>query len=264
VLTFYFGGDRGLFGALHTPPRTDKPPRLVVFCAPLWREAVRAHRVLRQLAVRLAGEGITVLRFDYADAGDSRGDCEDGAVKPWVGDVAAAIDEAKRSQGVAQVTLLGLRFGASLAAMAAAKRDDIERLVLWEPVAHGARYLEEGLADHREWMQSYAQWRRLPSRDIADAGDEILGYRVTAAMRGSIEGVDLAQLPGAPSRVLLIERDAPAPAGGLAAVLGRLGARVDHQVLVEPEIWKPHSAAATAGARKTQEVISSWLSRSAS
>jgi pimeloyl-ACP methyl ester carboxylesterase len=267
--TFYFGGEPRLFGVLHEPQLdTDGDdagaPGVVVLCAPLWREAIRAHRVLRQLAIRIASQGGAVLRFDYSGAGDSGGENEHGDVNVWLGDVGAAIDEAKRLRGVDRVSLLGLRFGATLAALAAARRDDVQRLVLWEPVADGSSYVEEGFADHRTWLERYARWRRMPVAAVADPGDEILGFRLTTAMRRSIGAVQLAQLQRAPSHVMVIERAGPGADGGLGAVLAALGARVEHEVLAEPEIWKPHETEVVAGAHRTQEVISSWLRRSVS
>ena len=262
-MEFYFGGARRqLFGVLHEPTRASAA-RVVVFCAPLWREAVRAHRVLRQLGVRLAKDGFSVLRFDYTGAGDSAGDTEQGDVETWLGDVAAAVDEARRAKGVARVTLLGLRFGATLAALAAAARDDVERLVLWEPVAAGPKYLEDGLSDQRAWAELYAEWRRLPRAEVADPGDEILGFQVTAAMRTSIAGVDLARLPRTAPQVLVIERAPPDETGGLPSLLSARGARVHHEVLAEPEVWKQHRTEAAAGARQTQDFIAGWLARSA-
>jgi alpha/beta superfamily hydrolase len=267
-MAFYFGdAARSLFGVWHEPPaaRAGAAPRVLVLCAPLWREGVRAHRVLRQLGLRLAKDGYTVLRFDYSGAGDSAGDNEHGDVETWLGDVAAAVDEARRAKGTDRVTLLGLRFGATLAALAAASRDDVERLVLWEPVADGKKYLDAGLADQRAWGDLYATWRRLPRADVADPGDEILGYRVTEAMRASISAVDLlAGLPRTAAHVLVIERTAPEATGGLPALLASRGARVHHEVLAEAEVWKQHSTEGAAGARQTQDFIAGWLARSSS
>ena len=63
-----------------------------------------------------------------------------------VADTRAAIDELKRQvPGLDRVTLVGLRFGATLAAAAAAGRDDVERLVLWDPVVDGADYMQSVL-----------------------------------------------------------------------------------------------------------------------
>jgi exosortase A-associated hydrolase 2 len=259
---FYFGGAaRSLFGVLHEPAGGGGS-EVVVFCAPLWREGIRAHRVLRQLGVRLTKLGHAVLRFDYSGAGDSAGESADGDVDVWLEDVAAAIDEVRRRRRAARVTLLGLRFGATLAALAAARRDDVDRLVLWEPVVDGAHYLAAGATDQRTWREKYAAWRRLPRAALPDPGDEILGFPVTEAMRRSIAAVDLGELPRTPRSVLIVERSAPAPAG-LASTLASRGARVEHQVKVEPEVWKQQEDEGVAGARETLELVAGWLTGSA-
>ena len=258
---FFFGGTaRSLFGVLHEPAGAGDA-EVVVMCAPLWREAIRAHRVLRQLGVRLAKLGHAVLRFDYSGAGDSAGESEHGDVDVWLEDVAAAIDEVRRRKPAARVTLLGLRFGATLAALAAARRDDVERLVLWEPVVNGTRYLDAGAADHRVWRERYAAWRRLRLAELSDQGDEILGFRVTEAMRRSIAAVDLlADLPRTSRSVLVVERSASDANGGLALTLASRGARVDHHVKAEPEVWKQQEDEGVAGARETLALVASWLS----
>jgi pimeloyl-ACP methyl ester carboxylesterase len=251
-----------LFGVLHEPARLGGDGGAVVVCAPLWREAIRAHRVLRQLGLRLVKDGRAVLRFDYSGAGDSGGDGEHGDVDTWVDDVGAAIDEVRRERDVERVTLVGLRFGATLAALAAARRDDVDRVVLWEPVVDGAAYLEAGFAEQRQWADAYAAWRRLPRSAVSDAGDEILGFRVTDAMRASISAVSLMHLPTRAARLLVVERQAPSAGAPWSALAPN--AQVDHKVMAEAEVWKQHRGEGAAGARQTCEVIASWLARSVS
>ena len=258
---FYFGGAaRSLFGVLHEPAG-DGDSGGVVVCAPLWREGIRAHRVLRQLAARLSKGGHAVLRFDYSGAGDSAGESEHGDVGVWLEDVAAAIDEVRRRRTVTRLTLLGLRFGATLAALAAARRDDIDRLVLWEPVFNGAEYLQAGVADQRAWAERYAAWRRLPRAELPDGRDEILGFRVTSAARLSIAAVDLGDLPRTAPSVLIVDRAPVDAKGGLPFTLTSRGARVDHEVKTESEVWKQHDG--VAGARETLELIATWIAGSA-
>jgi alpha/beta superfamily hydrolase len=256
---FYFGGaPRSLFGVLHEPPAGGEA-KAVVMCPPLWREGIRAHRVLRQLGVRLAKVDHAVLRFDYSGAGDSAGESVHGDVDVWLEDIAAAIDEVRRRRRVARVTLLGLRFGATLAALTSARRDDVERLVLWEPILDGSRYLHTGAADQRAWAARYATWRRLSRAELPDGGDEILGFRVTDAMRRTIGAVDLTDLPRTAPTVLIVDRSAPDPRGSLASALALRGARVDYHVRAEAEVWKQHEGEGVAGARETLELVTSWL-----
>jgi alpha/beta superfamily hydrolase len=261
---FHFGGaGRSLFGVLHEPARAGDS-RVVIICAPLWQEGIRAHRVLRQLGVRLTKGDHAVFRFDYSGSGDSAGEGEHGDVDVWLEDIGAAIDEVRRTRGVERVSLLGLRFGATLAALATAGRDDVERLVLWEPVVHGARYLEEGSAAHRAWADRFAAWRRLPRAKLPDGREELLGFRVTEAMRRSIAAVDLAGLPRTARRVLIVDRVARDGEGGLSRALTAGGARVDHEVKAEAEVWKQQEGEGVAGARETLALIAGWLEGSGS
>jgi pimeloyl-ACP methyl ester carboxylesterase len=93
---------------------------------------------LRQLAVRLSQSGHHVLRFDYYGTGDSLGAERDGDVASWRDDIETAVTELKDMTGVAKVSLVGLRLGANLAAEVSARHpDDIDSLVLWEPLPAG-------------------------------------------------------------------------------------------------------------------------------
>ncbi|HVR03367.1 MAG TPA: hypothetical protein VMT47_14615, partial [Polyangia bacterium] len=82
------------------------------------------------------------------------------------------------------------------------------------------------------------------------------------AMRRSIAAVELAHLARTAPRALVIERAALEGADRLDARLAARGARVDHEVLAEAEVWKQHQVEGTAGARQTQDFIVAWLTRS--
>jgi pimeloyl-ACP methyl ester carboxylesterase len=219
--------------------------------------------VLRQLGVRLAKLGHAVLRFDYSGAGDSAGESVHGDVDLWLGDIAAAIDEVRRRRRASHVTLLGLRFGATLAALAAARRDDVDRLVLWEPVQDGADYLHAGFAEQRAWTERFAAWRRLSPAELPAAPEEILGFPVPAAMRRSIAAVDLRDLTRTARSVLIVDRSAPDPTRGLSLTLASRGALVDHHVKAEPEVWKQNDTEGMAGGRETLDLVATWLGGSA-
>lgn len=142
---FFLNDNYRLFGVLHKPEISD-PVGGFVFCHPFAEEKLWTHRVLVSFARELAKLGYAVLRFDYMGHGDSDGDFEDSTVDTRLADINCAIDRLKTEvPSVGTAGLLGLRFGATLAAHVAEQRSDLEKLVLWEPVIDGERYMQEVL-----------------------------------------------------------------------------------------------------------------------
>jgi pimeloyl-ACP methyl ester carboxylesterase len=201
---FFFGDSaRPLFG-LHHPPSGGTSRRWgVVLCNPFGQESLRAHRSLRELAKRLAETGFHVLRFDYFGSGDSGGDGDEATLEQWVLDISAAIDEVKEASSSPRFALVGLRLGASLSALVARQRGDVERLVLWDPILDGAVYLKELRAAHDVWLRDHAQGRR-----GAGAGEplrEALGFSIPPLLATSVERLRLAPDDWPPEKALLID-----------------------------------------------------------
>jgi alpha/beta superfamily hydrolase len=194
VEPFYFGDSaRPLFG-LHHPPTGAERRTAVVVCPPFGQEQMRAHRSLRELAVRLGAAGFHTLRFDLSGTGDSAGEGEDARLERWVADVRVAADEMRELAQAPRVALAGLRLGATLAVLAAAGRRDLAALALWEPIVSGRAYRTE-LAD------AHAAWYRDHARGAAPTADEALGFPLPPALAADLDGVDLAAWapPAAPA-----------------------------------------------------------------
>lgn len=139
---FFFGrADRQLFGYHHAAAGTATSA--VVLCPSWGPEYQYAHRAFRSLARRLAERGVHVLRFDYSGTGDSWGDTTEADSDVWLEDIALAIDELKAMSSVPRVDLVGLRYGAHLAASAASGRSDIRRVALWDPVLAGGDWARQ-------------------------------------------------------------------------------------------------------------------------
>lgn len=178
-----FGGHAGW---LHAPP-ADKAGALgVVLCAPLGRDARCAYRPLRLLAEQLAAAGVWVLRYDHLGTGDAL-DLPDEAADAlpiWRKGVAAAIAELKALTGAERIVLVGLRFGAALAAIEGAQADG---LVLLAPVMRGRAWL-------RELTLSTAVMA--PATRGADTarGLDADGLMLNPATVGAISQIDLARL----------------------------------------------------------------------
>lgn len=141
MTAFFFGSTgRPLFG-YHHPPRSNAVGAVVV-CSPWGREYQFSHRALRVLARRLSERGLHVLRFDYSGTGDSWGDSTEGRVALWLDDIDIAIEELRAMSDSRTVHMVGLRLGALLAGGAAARRHDIDRLVLWDPLASASEWVD--------------------------------------------------------------------------------------------------------------------------
>ena len=225
---FFFGAaSRSLFGWYHAPaaPRRDVG---VVVCNPIGDDYVRAHRPLRHLAERLAGAGLAVLRFDFHGTGDSSGDEHDpGRVAAWLDDVSLAVDELRRRSGCARVCLAGLRLGATLATLAAARRGDIDALALWSPYGDGAGFVTEATRLHKMHRMLEPGSFALEPDDWDAGGQEALGFLLTDATVAELRQLDLSRLETRPaSRALILGSDSPGEAT-LAAELGRLGVEVE-------------------------------------
>jgi pimeloyl-ACP methyl ester carboxylesterase len=136
--------DAQLFGLHHAPDPEVARGTGVVLCNPLGDEAMCVHRTYRYLAERLAAAGFPTLRFDYHGTGDSSGEDDDpDRVRAWLESIDASVEELRAAAGLHAVALVGVRFGATLAAMAAARRRDVESVVLWAPCTSGRAYLRE-------------------------------------------------------------------------------------------------------------------------
>lgn len=149
---FYFSASGNqLFGVLHAPLGVRS--RLAfLLCHPFAEEKLWSHRVFVSLARTLALRGHCVLRFDFAAAGDSSGLSASTDMNTYAGDVESALRELlRRCPDVEQTGIIGLRLGATVAALVAEgsechgtqQRGRMGPLILLEPIVNGDAYLQE-------------------------------------------------------------------------------------------------------------------------
>ncbi len=190
--------DRPLFGWFHAP--ADATARAgVVICPPIARDYLHAHYALRRVARQLEARGVAVVRFDYDGTGDSAGGRDDpDRVRAWLASIHEAIGVV-RAAGCSTVALVGMRLGATLAAVAAAEAGGVDLLVLWDPCISGRAYLRE--------QQALAALTLAPSVPRQDGAVEVPGLLLGAATVRDLKRLDLRALPGAPAaRVLALTR----------------------------------------------------------
>lgn len=204
---FFFGrAPKTLFGVYHSPKASQARDVGVVLCYPFGQEYMRAHRAFRQLAMVLARAGFHVLRFDYSGTGDSSGEGLDVTLSDWIHDTTEAADELRETAEIDRVAFVGLRLGASVAAMAASGRDDVESVVLWDPAVRGQDYLDEIL---KERTDSHGH-----SRTSETVGGVVgtNGFPISSQLRTELENLDLVDV-GAPSgssgRLVVVSHERP-------------------------------------------------------
>ena len=189
----YFGAhERRLFG-IYEPARHAKTRRGVVLCHPWGAEYIHAYRSMRQLAKMLTANGIHTLRFDYFGTGDSAGETTAGDLGGWETDIQAAIEELKDTTGATQVTLVGLRLGAMLAANVAVRAGPtVNSIVLWDPVVSGTEYLAELFHAARGGRLR----QKAPVERPADegGGHEIMGFPLTESVAAAVEANSISPL----------------------------------------------------------------------
>lgn len=268
---FFFPGEAGrLFGVLHQPP-PDAPRRpAVLFCHPFGEEKLWAHRVFVTFARELAGQGHPVLRFDYRGNGDSEGPFTSWTVSGALTDIFRAIDELEARTGRLSVILLGLRLGATLAAVAADARDDVAGLVLWAPITDGRQYAQDllrvnvvtQLAVYREVRRDREALVRCLREGMPVNVD---GYDLTEAAFDELAALRLDMPPRRTDLRCLLVQVAPGETARRDAVLCQLQRRYEDaaafELAVEEPFWKEirgfYDRAPNLFARTTD-----WLTRS--
>jgi pimeloyl-ACP methyl ester carboxylesterase len=239
----YFGGGRQLLGALHHPQRLRPRATAVLLCNPFGEEASRVHRTFRVLATQLERAGYPALRFDYSGTGDSQGEGADATIEAWLGDIATAAERLREASGAARVAVVGLRLGATLAALAAARGDVRPRhLVMWDPVVDGAAYLRELADQHRAYMRvemGPGREDRLPT-GAPGTPVEALGTPISDSLAAALAAIDLAAgaAPAAAQITLHTTRTTPE----LERLRPRLPASARWREMNESPAWNSDAA----------------------
>lgn len=252
---FFFGAEQSLFGVYYPPADTGQQIGVVV-CHPWGQEYIRAHRACHQLALRLSNLGVPALRFDYYGTGDSAGEDEEASVQRSLESIATAIEELRTRSGVTRVALVGMRLGATLAALAGPQHPDVERVVLWEPLVNGAEYLEELKAWHSRNMLYFLG-------NIKDSGPktvtEILGFALSQQMVSEMGAINLLGNTAKPAdQVLVIEREKLATTTELCQHLKDGGAAIVYHQVDAPQMWTENPDKALVP-HQTLETIVNWM-----
>jgi alpha-beta hydrolase superfamily lysophospholipase len=204
-----FGGASSALSGVFHPAAEPRRATGVVISNPIGDNDVRAHRALRHLALALADAGFAALRFDFRGTGDSAGSERDpGCADGWRVDVLVAARELRERSGVERVVAVGLRLGATLAAVAASRATNgggIDGLVLWHPFLNGAAFVDDATKRHRMHELLEPESVAAIPAGWTSGGTEVLGFLLTPETVASLEALDLLALrsPPAPHTIVI-------------------------------------------------------------
>ncbi len=236
-----------MYAVYHAPlvPRRDYP--VVVCCHSLGVEQVTLYRPEVRFARAAAAVGFPVFRYHARGHGDSAGDFADVTIERLTEDALAAADEARRRSGAARIAWLGVRFGALVAARAAARTPGAAALAVWEPVHRPPDYFRGQL---RGYLFSQVAGGKRPDATVdqllatvlAEGKVDVHGYYLHRAIVESSRDEDLGRLLeswNAPTLLAQIQarpRLSPAHAA-LVAALERRGVRLETMQVAEEPGW---------------------------
>lgn len=239
---YFDDGEHPFFGWYHTANEAIQSDCAAVICSPVGYEYAHSHRSIRHLADRLARHGIPAIRFDYHGIGDSPGtDLDADRWQCWQDNIKAAMQHVREVSGRKRICLLGVRLGATIAALVASEIE-IDFLVLWNPCVSGRRYLRE--------LQAIASTADgfIPAND---GSLESAGFVMSSETMATLRNVDLLDLTlNVTGRALLLERDDLSLDPALYTHLISTGVLCDHvsvsgytMMMAEPQFTKVPEAA---------------------
>ena len=178
----------------------DTPPteHTVLFLPPFAEELNKSRRMIALQAQQFARAGLGVLIPDLYGTGDSEGDFSQASWQLWQRDVATAVDWLL-DQGVARITLWGMRLGAHLALESIPLlAGRLERILLWAPVIRGDQMMTQFLR-LRLAADMMTEGEKISTQDLraqlaAGREVEVAGYTLSARLVSEVDKLNLTTL----------------------------------------------------------------------
>jgi hypothetical protein len=207
-----------------------------VYCHPLFDERKCAHRFSFQLKNEFQAANLALERFDYRGTGEAPGEFANVSLETLREDVVTQINGD-------EVSLIGLRFGASLAFdYCAHSLGTVRNLVLLEPLVDGAKYID--YLYRKQHIKNLMTTKSI--RNLQDKAYENLeGYKTSLRFIEQIKDLNLVELAkehaiGNSVFIIQISNQSKIEPGlsGLAKILDGSAKRVLVENVKIPMFWE--------------------------
>jgi alpha-beta hydrolase superfamily lysophospholipase len=185
----------------------------VLICSPWGWEETASYRPRLELAEALVAANHPVLRFDLPGVGDSSGAPGDpGLMSSWIAAVGDAAAWLRAESGASRLAAFGLGLGGTVAMAAIDAGAPIDELILWASPERGRHFVRES--------QAFGMLRAgegPKSAEVLPPGwIEAGGFTLSAETTTELKALKpLAEPPSSLRRILFLDRDGIATAGGL-------------------------------------------------
>lgn len=179
-------GNHKLYGVYHFPLSVNPKQKSILICSSVGPEFIHTYRLLRNLGEQLAKKGHHVFRFDWYGCGDSWGESSDISISHWITDVRIAAEELANLSGNQIFSIIGLRFGATIAWCSFNESADLSSFVLWDPVISGSEWMSQMQALHAQYIVKSPETGRYSS------DEEILGFPLPISVRNEICSLNIS------------------------------------------------------------------------
>ncbi|MBA0882477.1 alpha/beta hydrolase family protein [Flavobacterium undicola] len=191
---------------IHYPIKSND--KAFLFVNPLFDEKKRSQKFQADTARALTNKGYTVIRFDYYGTGDSYGDFEEFTINSCLESCKAIMNFIHIEIGITNVSILGIRFGASLALKIASEYKELETVFLIDPITSGKRYLME-LRLRRKAFFMLNKMKNVGEKVIIN-GEEFedhQGYLIRATLTEELMNLDVFQYILSDKNIFLFSLD---------------------------------------------------------
>jgi hypothetical protein len=203
-LTIPETSDRRIFLHVHCPANSNG--QAFIFLNPILDEKKKSQKFQVDTARKICALNYYVIRFDYYGTGDSGGESFEFDFYEALKDMQYLTEHMRKKYALAAFKILGIRLGADLAAIIAAKGEFISDLFLIEPVSNGLRYLTELRLKRKLFFKL---------SDMAPVQEEItingeayqdqLGYPLSETAVKFIEGIETHKIVLTGKRIFLFQ-----------------------------------------------------------